>query len=153
VSRGLLLAAIVAGLVCAGAAAAGTDRPSALDIEDEIVCPVCSTTLDQSDAPVARQMRSYIRSRIRAGDSKEEIKRQLVADFGESVLAAPPKRGFGLLAWALPLVALGVGVPLVALLTWRWSRGRGAERGGREPPLDPDLERRLDDELARFERA
>lgn len=143
-----LLAATLAGLVLAGAASAGADRLSALDIEDEIVCPVCNTTLDQSDAPVARQMRTYIRARIRAGDSKEEIKRQLVADFGESVLAAPPKRGFGLLAWLLPLLTLAVAAPVVGVLVWRWSRGR---ESGDDRPLDPDLERRLDDELARFE--
>lgn len=149
--RALLVAAL-SSLVLTGVAAAGADRPSALDLEDEVVCPVCATTLDQSNAPVARRMRAFIRERIRAGDSKDEIKRQLVAEFGESVLAAPPTRGFGLLAWLLPLLGVAVAVPVVAVLAWRWSRGRERDDGRVEPP-DPELERRLDEELARFERA
>ena len=120
--------ALLAALACAGAALAG-GRPSPSDLEDEVMCPVCNTTLDQSDAPVAQQMRRFIRLRIAAGDSKAEIKAKLVDEFGESVLAAPPKRGFGLLAWLLPLLGLAVAVPVVGVLAWRWSRGRG-ERDG-----------------------
>ena len=142
--------ALLAALVCAGVAFAG-GRPAPSDLEDEVMCPVCNTTLDQSDAPVAQQMRRFIRQRIAAGDSKAEIKAKLVDEFGESVLAAPPKRGFGLLAWLLPLLGLAVAVPVVGVLAWRWSRGRG-EREDAEP-LDPELERRLDEELARFESA
>lgn len=146
-----LVVAWLAGLVLASVAAGGGggDRPSALDIEDEVICPVCNTTLDQSNAPVARRMRVFIRARIRAGDSKEEIKRQLVADFGESVLAAPPRHGFGLLAWALPLIGLAVAAPLLGVFAWRRSRPRERDAGDR--PLDPELERRLDEELARYE--
>ena len=88
--------------------------------------------------PVRRAGRAadapYIRPRIAAGDSKAEIKAQLVAEFGESVLAAPPKRGFGLLAWLLPLLALGVAVAVVGVLVWRWSRGRGRATSGPARP-------------------
>jgi cytochrome c-type biogenesis protein CcmH len=142
--------ALLCAVAGAGAALAG-GRPSPSDLEDEVMCPVCNTTLDQSDAPVAQQMRRFIRQRIAAGDSKGEIKAKLVDEFGESVLAAPPKRGFGLLAWLLPLIGLAVAVPVVGVLAWRWSRGRGERDDG--DPLDPELERRLDDELARFESA
>src|SRR5712691_7666061 len=44
----------------------------------------------QSDAPVARRIENYIRKRIAAGDTKSEIKAKLVAQFGPSILAAPP---------------------------------------------------------------
>jgi cytochrome c-type biogenesis protein CcmH len=128
-------------------AAAGSP-PSPADLEDELVCPVCNTTLDQSDAPVARQMKQYIRQRIRAGDSKAEIKAQLVDNYGEGVLAAPPRRGLGWLAWLLPLAGLALAVPLVGYVAWRWSRARDP---GVDRPIEPELERRLDDELARFE--
>ena len=142
-----LLAAVLAALALAGSAAAG--RPVQADLEAEIVCPTCKTTLDQSSSPIATRMKSYIRERIVAGDSAAEIKAQLVDQFGPAVLAEPPKRGFDLLAWLLPLGALAVGVVVVGALAWTWSRRRDSTA---EPnDLDPDLERRVDEELARFE--
>ena len=91
-------------------------------------------------------MRAFIRARIAAGDSKQEIKDALVAQFGTAVLAEPPKRGFDLLAWLLPIAGLLSAAAIVGYATWRWSR-RSADDG----PLDPEDERRLDDALARFE--
>jgi cytochrome c-type biogenesis protein CcmH/NrfF len=67
------------------------------------------------------------------------------------VLAEPPKHGFDLLAWLLPLAALALGVVVVAGLAWTWSRRGADEVDEIEPALDPDLERRVDEELARFE--
>ena len=140
-------------LVCAlaGASAAqGAAPPNAADLEAELVCPVCETTLDQSNAPVAKRMKVFIRARIAAGDTEQEIKGALVADFGPGVLATPPKGGFGLLAWVLPLGVLVGGGIAVGLLVWSWSRRRSPPAP--EPPLDPELEHRVDDALARFER-
>jgi cytochrome c-type biogenesis protein CcmH len=101
-------------------------------------------------------MRVYIRARIAAGDTKSEIKDKLVAEFGESVLAAPPAKGFNLLAWVLPIVGGLVAIAVVAVLARRWSRSRPtpaevAEQSTNGRAIDPDLERRLDEELARFE--
>jgi cytochrome c-type biogenesis protein CcmH len=131
------------------AAVASERHPTQNELEGEIMCPVCGTTLDQSDAAVARQMKMFIRSRIAAGESKSQIEDRLVAKFGEQVLAAPPKKGFNLLAWLLPLVGLAIAVPTLGYAAWRWSQGR--ERVEEPPALDPELERRLDRELGRFE--
>lgn len=147
--RRLALLVALAALVAAGGVVAATP-PNAADLEAELVCPVCETTLDQSNAPVALRMKAFIRTRIAAGDSEEEIKNALVAEFGEGVLAEPPGGGFGLLAWLLPLVALAVGAIAVALLVRRWS-GRRARDGDEGAPLDPQLERLVDEELARFD--
>jgi cytochrome c-type biogenesis protein CcmH len=144
------LAAAVCALACGAGAAAAAEPPRAADLEAELVCPVCETTLDQSNAPIAERMKLYIRQRIAAGDTEDEIKDALVADFGPGVLARPPGGGFGLLAWLLPLAALAVGAIVVAVLVRAWSRGRTPAAS--EPPLDPELERRVDEELARFER-
>jgi cytochrome c-type biogenesis protein CcmH len=146
--RILLAALVVAGATSTPAVA--QDPPNAADLEAELVCPVCETTLDQSDAPAAQRMKLFIRERIAAGDSEEEIKDALVAEFGAGVLATPSKSGFGLLAWLVPLGAIVVGAIAVGALVWIWSR----RRSGPEPepqPLDPELERRVDEELARFE--
>jgi cytochrome c-type biogenesis protein CcmH len=140
---------LLAGALAAGTASAAP--PNAADLEAELVCPVCETTLDQSNAPVAERMKSFIRARIAAGDSEQEIKGALVAQFGPAVLAEPPGGGFGLLAWLLPLAGLVGGAIAVALLIRAWSR-RGPPPPPAEDRLDPDLERLVDDELARFER-
>lgn len=143
----LALAAICA--VVASSTAWGADPPNAADLEAELVCPVCETTLDQSNAPVAERMKLFLRERIAAGDTEQEIKDALVREFGPGVLATPEKSGFGLLAWLLPLATLAGGAVAVALLLRTWSLRRGAPAA--EAELDPELERRVDEELARFE--
>jgi cytochrome c-type biogenesis protein CcmH len=115
------------------------------------MCPTCKTTLDQSSSPIANRIRAFIRARIAAGDCEGEIKSALVDEFGESVLAAPPKRGFNLLAWVLPLAGLAAGAVAVGFAARRWSVSRVPAPPDAGPPLDPALERRLDDELARFD--
>jgi cytochrome c-type biogenesis protein CcmH len=149
------LAAGVAALALAGSVLTGSalaaSPPRQSDLEAEIVCPTCKTTLDQSSSPIATRMKTFIRVRIAAGDSAEQIKAQLVDQFGPAVLAEPPKRGFDLLAWLLPLAALGVGVIVVAMLAWTWSRRRDSGAVGQDAELDPDLERRVDEELSRYD--
>ncbi|HEU0248136.1 MAG TPA: cytochrome c-type biogenesis protein [Gaiellaceae bacterium] len=145
--RRALVVAVGALALCGSAAAAGP--PNAADLEAELVCPVCETTLDQSTAPVAERMKTFIRLRIAAGDTEQEIKDALVAEFGPAVLATPPKGGFGLLAWLLPLVALIAGAIAVAVLLRSWSRRRAPRDDAQA--LDPELERLVDEELARFD--
>lgn len=135
-------------LAWAAPAVASEERPTAAELESELICPVCKTTLDTSNAEIARRMKVRIRERIAAGATKSEIKSEFVEEFGPAVLAVPPKSGFALLAWLLPLAGILFGAAAVGVLAWRWSRQRA---GDRAPPLDPELERRLDAELARFE--
>ena len=113
---------VLVALVLAPAALASDANPTQGELERELVCPTCKTTLDQSNAPVALRMKQYIRQRIAAGDTKSEIKDQLVAQFGRGVLAAPEKEGFDLLAWVVPLVGLAAGAVVLSLLLWRWTR-------------------------------
>jgi cytochrome c-type biogenesis protein CcmH len=148
VTRLLLLAACA--LVLAAPAAAA-DPPTLADLEDELICPTCDTTLEMSSSPIAERMRAYIRERIDAGDSKAEIKAALVEQFGEGVLAAPPRKGFNLLAWLLPLAGLLLAGAVVTVGARRWLASRSPGPAADPGPLDPALERRLDDELARFD--
>jgi cytochrome c-type biogenesis protein CcmH len=154
----LVFVAVVA-LWAAGAAWTSEQNPTLAEVEAELYCPTCNGPLPLSNAPVADRIRTFIRARIDAGDTKSEIKEKLVESFGESVLAAPPREGFNLLAWALPLGGGLVAVVVLALAVRRWSRSRAAEDEPPEAaasvngrgPLDPELERRLDEELARFD--
>src|SRR5712691_4630082 len=84
--------AIIATLVQVSPALASEQHPTLADLEGEVMCPTCHTTLDQApDAPVTRRIEHFISARIGAGDTKSEIKARLVAQFGSAILAAPPK--------------------------------------------------------------
>ena len=96
-------------------------------------------------------MKTFIRVRIAAGDSEQEIKDALVAQFGPGVLAEPPEGGFGALAWLLPLAGLVAGAVVVTLLLRAWSRRRPPSEGAPTSGSIPELERLVDDELARFD--
>jgi cytochrome c-type biogenesis protein CcmH len=145
------LAALAAALALAGPVAA-QECATLADLEDELICPTCNTTLELSRSPVADRMRAFIRERTAGCATKEEIKAELVGQFGEEVLAAPPKSGFNWLAWVLPLAGAALAAAVVTLLARRWLRERAAAAPiARSTPVDPELERRVDDELARFD--
>jgi cytochrome c-type biogenesis protein CcmH len=142
----------VAALALAAPALASEQHPTLPELEGEVMCLVCNTVLEESNSPFADRERAIIRRYIAEGDTKSEIKDKLVAQFGEQILAAPPDSGFNILAWWLPIVGFAAGAFVLGYLAWRWSRGRRLAVA--EPArvrLDPELERRLDDELARFD--
>ena len=147
-SRLLPVALIALALV--PVAAAG-DRPSLAQLEGEVMCPVCGTTLDQSDSPAARQIERFIKRRISAGDSEQQIKDALVANYGDSNQASPPHHGFGLLAWWVPLGGIVLAAGLLGWGIWHWSHAREPVPAAAGTPLDPALDRRLDEELQRFD--
>ena len=142
---------LVLALGLAAPALASDRHPTLGELEGEVMCPTCKTTLDQSSAPIADRIRQYISARIAAGDTKSEIKAKLVAQFGPAVLAEPSKHGFNLLAWVLPLVGIGLAAAALGLLAWRWTRSREPVAAVASAPLDPELDRRVDEELARFD--
>jgi cytochrome c-type biogenesis protein CcmH len=144
-----LLLFVLFALILVPAARASERHPSLAELEGEVMCPVCETTLDQSSSPAAQQIKRVIANRIAAGDTKTEIKDRLVAEYGDAILAAPPREGFGLVARWLPVAGILVAAVVVGLGARRWARAREPAPVG--PPLDPALERRLDDELQRFE--
>ena len=152
-----VVAALAAALLLAAPAFASERHPTLNELENEVMCPVCGTTLAESDSPAAQQIKQFIRTSIARGETKSRIKSELVRNYGESILAAPPKHGFNLLAWLLPLVGLGVAAVVLGAAAWQWSRLRPEEPTAPAPsangsgPTDPELERRLDEELARFD--
>jgi cytochrome c-type biogenesis protein CcmH len=140
---------VLVALLLVPAARASERHPTLAELEGEVMCPVCETTLDQSSSPAAQQIKRVIATRIAAGDTKTQIKDRLVAEYGDAILAAPPREGFGLVAWWLPVAGIVVAAVVVGIGAWRWARSREPALVG--PPLDPSSERRLDDELRRFE--
>ena len=146
-----IAAVVVAALVFAGAAAAcDTPRASLPALEGQIMCLTCHTTLDQSDAPFAQRVKRLIRIRIDQCRTGDQIKAELVGMFGAGILAAPPRKGFDLLAWWLPLGGIIVGALLLALGVWRWTRVRAPDARA-AAPLDPELDARVDELLAKLD--
>ena len=112
---------LVSSLGMAGDAAAA-QRPELSDIEDEVMCPVCGTPLALSESPSADRERAFIQRRIDEGKNKDQIKRALVSEFGEEVLAMPSARGFSLTAYLVPMAVLAVAFASL-LATLRRRRG------------------------------
>ena len=116
------------------------------------MCPTCHTTLDMSDAAAAQQIKTRISQRIAACWTAQRIETELVAIYGQAILAEPSHKGFDLLAWWLPIAAVLGGALVLAFGVWRWSRGRDDE-----PPataatgLDDETERKIDELLAGME--
>jgi cytochrome c-type biogenesis protein CcmH/NrfF len=121
------------------------------DLEDEVMCPICGTLLQLAEAPQAERQRAFIERQIEAGRGKEEIKRALVAQYGDDVLALPGDSGFDLSAYLVP--ALGFLAALVALAVGvgRWRRAAGGASGdGTRGPEGEEAER-LDADMARYD--
>jgi len=149
-----LVAAALAALALAAPALASEEHPTLAELEGQLMCPICEgETLAQSDSPAAQQIKAEIRARIAAGDTRSEIKRRLVDEWGKRILAAPPREGFDLLAWVLPIVGVLGGAVVIGALAWRWSRTRepAAQWTLTARRLGPEEERRLDEELRRFD--
>ena len=149
--RLVLLAGLLAAF--AGAVTPALAATSFTDVEDEVMCDTCNVPLNVAESARADQLRKEIRVKIARGESKQQIKDELKATYGDKILALPPKSGFSLAAYLVPiLVALGL-VALVAILVPRWRRrgGDGDDHGASAPDLEPDDARRLDAELAGFD--
>jgi len=106
---------IVAMLGCATALAVEPDEiltDSALEvrarnISAELRCLVCQNqSIDDSNAPLARDLRLLVRDRLKAGDSDDEVRTYIVARYGEFVLLQPPLNIRTLLLWLAPLLVL-----------------------------------------------
>ena len=117
----------------------------ARDLSRELRCMVCQNqSIDDSEAPLARDLRLLVRERIAAGDSDAQVIDFLVARYGEFVLLKPRLNSHTWLLWLLPPLALaGGGVAL-------WVNGRRRTRSGTSQ--DDALFNLTADEEARLER-
>ena len=145
-----LAIALFLWLALAAPAAAACPQTSLGDLEDEVMCPVCGTSLGlASEAPQAQRERVFIQGLIDDCKSKDEIKDALVAEFGDGVLALPDNDGFDLAAYLVPLaILLGAGGAIaVGVRRWR----KRPTTAAAEPPASTRESKRLDDDLARYD--
>jgi len=146
----LIAVALLPTLTAPGAVSA--ERVQIADLEDEVMCPICGTLLELTEAPQAQRQRVFIAEMIAAGATKSEIKEALVAEYGEEVLAVPRDSGFQLTAYLVPALGFAMAVIALAVGLRRWRRN--ARRAPGEPrrpaPQGNDAER-LDADLARYD--
>jgi len=152
VRRRLVLLALVALTVLAPAAAA-EQRASLIEIEKQVMCPVCGTLLQLAESPQALREKAFIRRLIAAGKTEAQIKDALVAEYGDEVLALPQGSGFSLSAYVVPIVAFAAAAVALALGVMRWRRASNGKSEKDAPDIGPQGEDadRLDADLARYD--
>jgi len=80
------------------------------EIAKEVYCPVCeSTPLDVCETQACADWRELIRTKLGEGQTKQQIFDYFATQYGDRVLASPPKKGFNLILWISPFVALAIG--------------------------------------------
>jgi cytochrome c-type biogenesis protein CcmH len=144
VKRLAVIAAVLLALVATPAPATAAPATwSVPNLENQLMCPVCHDLLSQSQSAVADSIRQFIQQKHDQGWSQQRVVNALVAQYGQAILAAPPKHGFGL------VLLIGIAVAVVLALLWSRSRSGGGGGGvlAADGPLDPELERRIDREL------
>jgi cytochrome c-type biogenesis protein CcmH/NrfF len=134
-------------------AATGHGKVSFTEAQQQFNCTICHEPLNEARSDEAYQENALLRRLIARGDTMGQIKRAMVLNYGVSVLANPPKRGFAALIVIVPIAVISFGLLLLAYTIPRWRRragARAADHPGADPPRlsDADAER-LAADLAR----
>jgi cytochrome c-type biogenesis protein CcmH len=139
-------------LLLVGGTASAEDEPlsaEALSIANSLNCPVCTgESVRDSSSQLAHDMRELIQQKLDQGQTRQQIIDYFVGAYGVTILRQPPKHGFSLALWWIPVVAViaGAGI-LLGFLTQR-RRWQATVVATGEPVADVDVD---DPSLARFE--
>jgi cytochrome c-type biogenesis protein CcmH/NrfF len=122
----------------------------AYEMANELMSPYCpGRSIADCPSPQAQTLRMWLIVQEAAGRPRAEVESELVTRYGESILGAPRAKGIGLTAYLIPGAVVAAGA---ALLTWflRWQTRTAATPNPTAPsaPLDPELERLVDEKLA-----
>ncbi len=158
VRRIVALLVALATLSVACPAQAATPRTSLSAIEPDVMCVTCGTALNISQAPSADRERAFIQRLIAQGLTEQQVKDELVRQYGRAVLATPRSP----LAWIVPVGLALLAIAVIAFSIVRWRRrtpaaGPAAAAGDPAGPppgpgLDPADAARLDRDMAAFDR-
>lgn len=149
----LLVLVLAAALPAAAAGQAAPEPQTSLpDIEDEVMCTICGTALQLADAPQAERERAFIQGLIDQGLTKDQIKDELVEEYGPAVLAVPRAEGFDLAAWIVPIGGFLIAIVAIAMAARRWRRS-GPDDSDQTPQRDiaPEDDERLEADIARYQ--
>jgi cytochrome c-type biogenesis protein CcmH len=147
----LAIALTLSGTASALAARARTTLPI---IERQVMCVTCKIPLQVAESPQADDERAFIQELIDQGLTEAQIKRSLVAQYGQTVLALPSTHGFDLAAYLVPILAVVALLTVLAVLLPSWrkhARAASSMSSVQDTTLSPSQTARLDDDLARFD--
>ncbi len=101
------------------------------EVAASLRCPVCQgQSLEDSDAPLAGEMRQLIRERLRGGESPADVRSYFVSKYGQWILLRPEPQGFVLTVYILPVLGILVGAAAILLAARRWVRAAPVETDG-----------------------
>lgn len=124
------------------------------DVAKGLYCPVCpNTPLDVCETKACQDWREEIRLRLSDGWTKEQITAYFVEQYGERVLAEPERSGFTSMVWILPVVAVLLGMAVVAQVLRSWKQGQQvtAVPVATNPAINPDTLAEIERELQQME--
>jgi len=127
-------------------------KPSVNEVAKELISPCCYTqTVADHPSDIAEQIKCEIKMMIDKGMTKQQIIDFYVRQYGEKILASPPKAGFGLTAYLVPLTFLLLTTAFVVLIARRWViEGKPSYQPLFPKQEDKEMEKRLEEELKRF---
>ena len=116
----------------------------ARELNKELRCVVCqSQSIDDSDAPLAADLRKVVRERLVAGDSDEDVLAYVADRYGSYVLLKPPMSGSTALLWAAPALLLAIAALVGAFFVRRGKGPAGARAVAAPAPLSEEEEAQL----------
>jgi len=128
------------------------------EVEAELMCTCgCTMVLNTCSCGTSDEMRAVISGMIDGGKSKEQIVQWHLTKYGETILAAPLKKGFNIIAYTAPWVGLlfGVGIAVVLVRKWVLPDHGGEDEDGEDgypnDLLSDEMQSRIDHELESIE--
>jgi cytochrome c-type biogenesis protein CcmH len=149
--RLIALTAAILGMSAAIAGTATAAAPNYSDALSQFMCTSCHEPLELVNSPQAISEKQWMRHLLAEGLDMSQLKKAMVAQYGQQVLARPPASGFNLTVYILPPAIFLAGLALLAFTLPKWrERSRRATRLAGAAPLATDDAKRLDDELEHF---
>lgn len=124
----LLLLVLIVTMIPSTSLAVETLSPETLEIANSLNCPICEgESVRDSHSQLAQQMRQVIQEKVDAGESRDQILAYFVDRYDVGILRDPPKSGFVLTLWWVPVGVLLIGVLLLGTFLFQ-------KRGRTKPP-------------------
>ena len=150
----LFIIPILISLVLLSVTPALANSTTASAIAKKLICQCdCGRVLDSHVCTTQEEMVTLIKQKLAQGQSEAKILDYFVAEYGEQVLAAPPKRGFNLIIWIAPFVALLLGGGIIYITLRKWvmkSKTHQTNAVTKAKEGDEEYQHRLKKELEEF---
>ncbi len=147
----ILLIALTFGVVTAQAQSGTPHTPTDDEVNavaGQLYCPVCENIpLDVCGTTACAQWRDLIREKLSQGYTADEIKAYFAEQYGDRVLAEPPRRGLNWLVYVLPPIFILAGIFILFQAFRAWSTPEAEQASPPVPEVDDEYVRRLEEEL------